>query len=281
MLVAALAATAAMLVQPGARAALAAQPDAVASVPATGPVVWLAANSSVANLAQVNRSVAVADMGAGGTMIQATAMVTQNPVPAGYRSLPTERWTSYARFAGAAAAGRIPSYIRVAHYDNEAWGQTPVAEQHHPGLYERKFCQVAHAHGLLCVTSPGRDICAIAFPNSGSNNHCYLSHDMAGSAAKYADYIDIQGEVNELRGTSAYKAFITRAATQARRANPHIIALGNLNATVSGQSVTAAQMNADARAVYGTHPWQVSGFYMTIDNAGARTTARFMQLFEP
>ncbi len=259
---------------------------APAAALATAPrVVWLSANSSVANLAAVNRAaraLAVADFGARGTLIQATAVISKNPVPAGYRSLPTERWTSEARFAAAAKAGRIPRYIRVVHYDNEAWGQTPVAEQHHPALYEREFCQVAHAHGLLCVTSPGRDLCQVAFPRtSGTLNHCYLVHDMAGAAARYANYIDIQGEVNELHGTAVYKAFIARAASQARAANPRIIALGNLNATPDGRSVSAAAMNADARAVFGTGASQVAGFYITIENGGARTTARFLQLFEP
>jgi hypothetical protein len=279
--VTALAGAAAILIQPGARVALPLYSNAAASARTTAAVVWLAANSSVANLAAVNRALAVADMGASGTMIQATATITQNPVQAGYLSLPTERWTSEAQFAADAAAGRIPRYIRVAHYDNESWSQTPVAEQHYPGLYEQKFCQVAHAHGLLCVTSPGRDICPSAFPNSGSIDHCYLVHDMAGKAAKYADYIDIQGEVNEIHGTSVYKAFITKAASQAKAVNPDIIVLGNLNATPDGHSVTAAQMNADARAVFGTGTGQVAGFYMTITNGGARTTARFLQLFEP
>ena len=256
-------------------------PAAFAST-AAAPVIWLAANSSVANLADVNSLLAAADTGARDTMIQATAKVTSNPVAAGYRSLPTERWTSEARFAADAAAGAIPSYIRAAHYDNEKWSDTPLVEQQHPSLYEKKFCQVAHAHGLLCVTSPGRDVCPVAYPNSsGTLNQCYLSHDLAGNAARYADYTDIQGEVNELHGTSVYAAFIRKAASQAKAANPGNITLGNLNATPDGHSVSASAMNADARAVFGTGISQVAGFYITITDAGARTTARFMQMFEP
>ena len=94
--------------------------------------------------------------GAPGTLIQSTARVTRNPVQAGYHSLPTERWTSEARFAADAVAGAILSYIRVAHYDNEKWSATPLVEQEHPSLYEKAFCQVAHAHGLLCATGPAR-----------------------------------------------------------------------------------------------------------------------------
>src|SRR5215472_2679127 len=255
-------------------------PAAFAST-AAAPVIWLAANSSVANLAAVNPLLAAADTGARYTMIQATARVTSNPVPTGYRSLPTERWTSEAQFAADAAAGAIPRYIRAAHYDNEKWSDTPLVEQRRPSLYEKEFCQVAHAHGLLCVTSPGRDLCPVAYPNSGTLNQCYLSHNLAGNAARYADYTDIQGEVNELHGTSVYPAFICKAASQAKAANPRIITLGNLNATPDGHSVSAPAMNADARAVFGTGPSQVAGFYITITDAGARTTVRFMQMFEP
>lgn len=248
---------------------------------AAAPVVWLTANSSAANLAAVNPALAAADLGAPGTLSQGTAPLTRNPVRTGYRSLPTERWTSEAQFAATAAAGRIPSYIRVAHYDNEKWSATPLAEQRNPSRYEKAFCQVAHAHGLLCATGPARDLCSVAYPNSGTLNNCYLSHDLAGGAARYADYTDLQGQASELQGTSAYAAFITTAASQAKAANPRNITLGNLSATPDGQSVSASEMNADAHAVFGTGTSQVAGFYTTITSAGSATTAHFLQLFEP
>jgi hypothetical protein len=247
----------------------------------TGSVIWESANSSVANLTAIDPSLAADGPGAPGTLIQSTARVTRNPVQAGYHSLPTERWTSEARFAADAAAAAIPSYIRVAHYDNEKWSATPLVEQEHPSLYEKAFCQVAHAHGLLCATGPARDLCPVAYPRSGTLNNCYLSHDMAGDAARYADYTDIQGQANELKGTSAYAAFITAAASQAKAANPRNITLGNLSATPIGQSVSPAQMSADARAVFGAGTSQVAGFYITITSAGAASTAQFMRLFEP
>ena len=253
-------------------------PGASASTP---PVLWLAANSSVANLAAVNPSLAAADLGAPGTMIQGTARLTRNPVRTGFSSLPTERWTSEARFAADAAAGAIPSYVRVAHYDNEKWSATPLAEQQNPSWYEKAFCQIAHAHGLLCATGPARDLCPVAYPNSGTLNNCYLRHDLAGGAARYADYTDIQGQANELRGTSAYAAFIAAAAAKAKAANPRNITFGNLSATPARRSVSASEMNADARAVFGTGTGQVAGFYITITSAGAATTAQFVRLFEP
>jgi hypothetical protein len=245
------------------------------------PVVWEAATSSVANLAAVSPSLAAADPGAPGTLIQSTARITRNPVRPGYSSIPTERWTSEAQFAADAAAGAIPPYIRVAHYDNEKWRATPLVEQRHPALYEMKFCHVAHAHGLLCATGPARDLCPVAYPGSGTLNNCYLSHDMAGDAARYADYTDIQGQVNELRGTSAYAAFIASAASQAKAANPRNITLGNLSATPARGSVSPSAMSADARAVFGADASQVAGFYLTITSAGASATAQFLQLFEP
>ncbi len=245
------------------------------------PVVWLAANSSVGNLANISPDLAADDLGVRGTMIQNSAPLTENPVKDGYHSLPTERWTSEARFAADVKAGRIPSYVRVAHYDNEKWGATPLVEQRHPARYEERFCHLAHAHGLLCVTGPGRDMCPVAYPNSGTNNECYLRHDLAGSAARYADFVDIQGQRNELRGASAYAAFIRAAAAQARRANPDVVVLGNLDATVGGHSVSALRLNGCARAVFGAGRHEVAGFYITITSAGAATTARFLRLFEP
>jgi hypothetical protein len=245
------------------------------------PVVWEAANSSVAHLAAVSPSLAAAGPGAPGTLIQSTARISRNPVRPGYHSMPTERWTSEAQFAADAAAGAIPSYIRVAHYDNERWSATPQVEQEHPSLYEMKFCHVAHAHGLLCATGPARDLCPAAYPHSGTLDNCYLSHDMAGDAARYADYTDIQGQVNELQGTSAYAAFIALAASQAKAANPRNITLGNLSATPTGRFVSPSAMSADARAVFGDGTGHVAGFYLTITSAGAATTAQFLRLFWP
>lgn len=269
------------LIAVGLAAAFAIVPLAAASAQTTTPVRWLAANSSVANVAAVNPTLAAADLGALGTLIQGTAPLARTPVPARYGSLPTERWTSEATFAGDAGSGRIPSYVRVAHYDNEKWSATPLAEQQDPTRYEKLFCQVAHAHHLLCATGPARDICAVAYPGSGPLDHCYLSHDLAGNAARYADYTDIQGQGNEVQGTSAYAAFIATAAAQAKAANPGNITLGNISATPGGQSVSASAMNADARAVFGTGTGKVAGFYTTITSAGAATMARFLQLFEP
>src|SRR5262249_7297774 len=120
-----------------------------------------------------------------------------------------------------------------------------------------------------------------AFPGSGSNNSCYLNHNLAGSAARYADYTDIQGQANEPRGASAYAAFISAAATQAKAANPRVITLGNVSATPGGQSVSPATLTACARAVFGTGSGKVAGFYTTITDAGAATMAKFLQLFEP
>jgi hypothetical protein len=251
------------------------------AVPTTTHVVWEAASSSVANLAAISPSLAAAGPGAPGTLIQGSARLTRNPVLPGYSSQPTERWTSEARFAADVAAGAIPSYVRVAHYNNEKWSATPLAEQEHPSFYEKAFCQLAHAHGLLCATGPGRDLCPVAYPHSGTLNECYLNHDLAGDAARYADYTDIQGQVNELKGTSAYAAFITAAASQAKAANPRNVTLGNLSATPVGRSVSPSQMYADARAVFGSGTSQVAGFYITITDAGAATTAQFMRQFQP
>ena len=211
--------------------------------------------------------------------LQGSAPLSGSPVPSGWTSLPEERWTSEAQFAADVAAGAIPSAIRLVHYDDENWAQTPLNEQQQPGLYMRLFCQLAHQHGWLCATGPGRDLCPLAYPSfHGTNSACYLANNLAGQAAAYADITDLQGQGVELDGTSAYAQFIGAAAAQAHAANPTVITLGNLSATPNGSPVTAAMLNADARAVY---PSAVGGFYLTITSAAAATAAQFFALFEP
>lgn len=252
-------------------------PPALAIAPAAG-VVWQMASSSEHNLAHVDPRLASADLNEFTVLLQATAPLTQSPVSEGWVSLPEERWTSEIQFERDIANGSIPSFVRIVHYDNEAWPRTPLEEQKAPGTYEQRFCKLAHARGYLCATGPARDICHIAYPGSGSYTNCYLKHDLAGKAAQYADYTDIQAQALEPSGTAAYAWLVSQAAAQAVSANPHIVILGNLSPTPRGMTIAPSLMNDDARAVY---PAFVAGFYMTISSTGAKGADEFLKLFEP
>jgi len=244
---------------------------------ATGGPFWEMAESSAQNLQGATAYQSALDQE--NVALQGTAPLNGLPVPDGWVSLPEERWTSEAQFVADVSAGAVPGYVKVVHYDNEQWAETPLDEQQQPGLYMRLFCQLAHQHGWLCATGPGRDLCPIAYPSfDGTNAACYLANDLAGQAAQYADITDIQGQGLEVDGTSAYASFIDAAAAQARAANPAAIVLGNLSPTPNGTPVTADVLNAEAQAVY---PSAVAGFYMTITSSGAATAAQFFSLFEP
>jgi hypothetical protein len=242
----------------------------------TSPV-WEMAASSAQNLQGSTAYPSALDQP--NVLLQGSDPLSGSPVPSGWVSLPEERWTSEAQFATDVAAGTIPAYVKVVHYDNENWAETPLEEQQQPGLYMRLFCQTAHQHHWLCATGPGRDLCPVAYPSfKGTNTACYLANNLAGQAAEYADFTDIQGQGLETDGTTAYANFIDTAADQARSANPAIIALGNLSPMPNGSPVTADALNADAQAVC---PSKVAGFYMTVTSAGAATAAQFFALFEP
>jgi len=257
-----------------------------ASPPATGQAapaqdnalgagaVWEMADSSARHVMSYQQTLSQPNV-----LIQGTSPITGSPVPSGWASIPEERWTSEAQFSADVAAGTIPFYIRVVHYDNENWAGTPLNEQQEPGLYMRLFCQLAHQHGWLCATGPARDICSVAYPSfRGSLSDCYLANDLAGQAAEYADYTDFQAQALEPGGTTGYASFIATAAAQARASNPAVIALANLTPTPTGATVTASALNADAQAVY---PSAVAGFYMTITAGGANTATQFFSQFDP
>lgn len=238
--------------------------------------VWTMAASSANNLRSAHARQQV--LNRPNVLLAGSSPLTGSPVPTAWVSIPEERWTSEAQFAADVAAHRVPTYVKVVHYDNESWSDTPRNEQQRPGMYMQLFCQLAHQRHWLCATGPSRDICSVAYPSyRGSLSDCYLTNDLAGQAARYADYTDVQGQVLEPDGTNSYAYFIATASAQAKAANPSVIALGNLSPTVNGAAVSVRTLNAEARAVY---PSSVAGFYMTITNAGARTAARFFSLFE-
>jgi len=211
--------------------------------------------------------------------IQGSSPLRSSPVPSGWTSIPEDRWTSEARFAADAAAGAIPTYVKAVLYDNEDWAQTPLNERRQPGLFMKMFCQLAHQHGWLCATAPARDICSVAYPDfHGSLSDCFITNNLAGQAAKYANYTELQSQVLELQGTMVYAKFVSTTAAQAKAANPAIVILGGLSPTPYGMPVSAVTLNEDARAVF---PSSVRGFYMTITSGGASSAAQFFALFEP
>jgi hypothetical protein len=69
-------------------------------------------------------------------------------------------YKSEAQFASDAAAGTIPSSTGAVILDLESWSVTPLAEQRHPAIYERRFVRLAKLHGLRAIIAPARDLTA-------------------------------------------------------------------------------------------------------------------------
>ncbi len=238
---------------------------------------WAMARSSLEHVSSANPSEAKRQFDSPSTLVQNSPPLRQRPTPAGWNSSNTERWASFAAFAADVRTAAVPSYVTVVHYDNEAWSQTPLGEQRRPGYYERRFCSVAHSNGWRCYTGPGQDLCGVLdHSRDETYAQCYLSLDLAGEAARYADVIDIQAQTLEGRGARTYGNFIRRAAAQARATNPKVVVLGNIAPSPDGRAVSAQRMTACARAAL---PY-VSGFYTTVGNGEGATMVEFLKLLE-
>lgn len=238
---------------------------------------WAMARSSLENLLRAVPRRAEREFSSPRTLVQNAPPLTRNPVPSGWGSTASERWRSYAEFAADVAAGVIPPYVTVVHYDNEAWPETPAAEQAHPIAYGRRFCGLAHSHGWSCYTGPAKDLCGVlAHPRGETYAECYLDLDLAGRSARFSDVIDIQAQSLEPRGSRAYGNFVRRAAAQAWAANPDVLILGNIAASPLGRAVPTARVLACARAAL---PY-VGGFYTTVTPADGATMRALLSMLQ-
>ena len=238
---------------------------------------WAMARSSLEHVSSADPVRAELDLDSPDTLVQNASPLDQNPTPTNWSTSSTEVWTSFARFAADVRAGTVPGYVRVAHYDDEAWAGTPLAEQRRPGYYQRRFCDLAHANDLDCYTGPAQDLCGVLdHPAHETYARCYLDLDLAGKAARYADVVDIQAQALEPRGARAYGTFLRRAAAQAHAANPDAIVLGNLAPSPGEATVPPSALAACARAAL---PY-VSGFYVTVNAGEGEAMVAFLRLLD-
>jgi hypothetical protein len=175
----------------------------------------------------------------------------------------TAIFTSYAKFAAAVAAGRLPRSDHAVLYDIEKWGATPWAEQQNPRAYMLKFSELARAHGLLPILAPGRDLVLVhgaACVKRGSENltEAYLRCDLAGADAHAAALV-VQAQVNQ-SDVRAFRSFLAQAVRQARAGNPGVAVLAQLATAPLGRPASLAELVAAARSVDGL----VQGFSLNI-----------------
>jgi hypothetical protein len=190
--------------------------------------------------------------------------VSQNQVPPGYSTTPTVKYASFADFQNDVSAGAIDPTVRAVLYDPEKWDRTPLAEQLDPGTYLRMFAQLAHQHGYVAIETPARDLVAVAGARCTAARGEGLSAaalrcGLAGQAARYADVVQVQSQVDEFDPVQ-YRDFVRRSAAQARAVNPAAVVMAGLSTSPPTGVATADQLFAAADAVR----TDVAGFYLTV-----------------
>ena len=223
------------------------------------PVIWVLAQSSLSNLLSADPSIATRAFDHPDVYITAKPGAS-DPVPPGWRSVPTVNFKSYVAFSGAVSAGTMPSWTKAVLYDPENWSQTPVNEQTNVGYYMQQFCRLAHSHGWLAIMTPGTDLMNIYQKLPGETDaQAFIRHNIAGAAARYADMSEAQSQAIEA-SPGTYNWFLTKARSQALAANPRVVFLGGLTANVLGTTASADVMYHAALSVSNV----VDGFFLNV-----------------
>jgi hypothetical protein len=181
------------------------------------------------------------DQGVGSTLLHRAFTNGRTYVygsPPSMTGIPTAAYTSYAEIRAAFKTGILPGRYRAVIYDNERWPYTPVAEQKNPAYYERLVAVLLHRHGLAYIATPTPDL-MWATGRPKDSYVAYLQHDVAGNAARYADVVDIQGQVRET-DLRQFVSFVAAAVRQCRKSNPHVKVLIGLRTDPGEQRLFAA-----------------------------------------
>jgi hypothetical protein len=221
------------------------------------PATWVLAQSSLSNILTADPPIATRMFDHRYVYITAR-LGSGNPVPKGWRSVPTVNFKSYAEFSAAVSGGTMPSWTKAVLYDPEAWPQTPYNEQINVGYYMRQFCHLAHQQGWRAIMTPGTDLMNVYAKLPGETNaQAFIRYNIAGTAARYADVSETQSQSLETSPRN-YKWFLTEARSQALAANPHDIFLGGLTANPLGTTASAETIYHAAISVTNV----VAGFFL-------------------
>lgn len=163
----------------------------------------------------------------------------------GLNIIPVKTFTSEQTFANDLLAGTIPGYVKAVLYDNEPWSLTPSAERANVVSYYQQFAALAHAHGLIMISTP--------VPNS-----------YAPKVAPYSDVVDVQAQFAQ-SSVSAYLKASRAALEDSAAANPKAIMLSGLSTNPSAGDPTPPQLLNIAHA---TFPSLVQGWWLNIPNPG-------------
>jgi hypothetical protein len=157
----------------------------------------------------------------------------------------------------------VPAGADALVYDDEDWPMTPREQQLDPAKFEAVNHAFAQAHHLTYIATPATDLVNVLDPNgSGTVQDRFLKLGIIGDAARNADVVDIQAQ--GLEGSPRFADFVTRAAAQARAANPKVIVLAGVSTNPSGRAVSAQTLATDANAVRGV----VDGYWLNVPETG-------------
>jgi hypothetical protein len=224
------------------------------------PIRWLLHGPGIAEIAANDGASRLLD----GTRPFVMTGRNVHAIPPGWNAIPFASFTSFRAIKNVLDRGTLAPDVKGIMYDNEKWRFTPMVEQENPANYERLAADLVHAHGLLFLSAPAVDLVAgLAAESSGRRYDTYLRLGIAADAARYADVVDIQAQGSE-RNTAVYANFVSRAATQAREANPKVLVFAGISTNPSGQQVTPDDL---LRAIAATRD-SVDGYWLNIPQPG-------------
>ncbi|SRR5579875_1165667 len=225
---------------------------------------WMIANSALQLLEQADSSGKLAKTYFDTPDTYLLGAANASGFPAGWQSVPTAVFSSYAAIQQAFTTHAINAQVKAIVYDNEDWSFTPVQEQHNPGLYDRLAAELVHQHHLIFIATPATDLARVLDPFGKNVYQDFLNLGIAREAARYADIYEIQAQGSEMN-TSTYATFVKQAAAQAQAANPHVKILAGLSTNPTGHTVTGKELY---QAVLATQS-SVIGYWLNIPSAGS------------
>jgi hypothetical protein len=190
--------------QPAAAHAL--SPAAGVSTPATGQR-WMIERAMLSQLASSDPTAAASFFNTPQAFVFGKSHI-------GYAATSIVYYSAYASLAKALSGGTLPAGVQWVLYDNEDWSATPLVEQQHPAYYMRAFASLAHAHGLLVVETPARDL--MNTPGADCTRQRGETLDQAyircqiPADARYADIFEVQAQADE--GNAPEYAWLVGAA---------------------------------------------------------------------
>ena len=184
----------------------------------------------------------------------------------GASARPVVVFASAAELVSAVRGSALPPHAYGVLYDPEVWPYTSVAEQRDPVAAAARAAAAAHAHGLRLIVAPALDLTKVLSPRAQGSRHAqFLALRLAGRMARVADIVELQSQSLE-RSPSAYRAFVSAAAAQARSANRRVNVLAGLSTNPPGATVTLSQLRSDIGATRSA----VSGYWLNIPGQGSR-----------